>query len=101
MADGVTEILGEKVKIAKRNKLHTFKVMPQRWIVERSFLAGLKNAEDFGKTVGVSLNTSLQLVNFSFLTLILYGKSVDKILDLLLEQTFHQIVVDFTSVTEV
>ncbi|SCZ87175.1 transposase (fragment) [Nitrosomonas mobilis] len=26
-----------QVQITKRNKLHTFKVMPKRWIVERSF----------------------------------------------------------------
>jgi transposase len=38
-ARGVKEILGERVtvQIAKRSELHTFKVMPQRWIVERSF----------------------------------------------------------------
>jgi len=35
----VREFLGEQVtvQIAKRSELHTFKVMPQRWIVERSF----------------------------------------------------------------
>ncbi len=36
-ADGVVEILGAKIEIAKRNELHTVKVMPQQWIVERSF----------------------------------------------------------------
>ncbi len=36
---GVQDILGEHVavQIAKRSELHTFKVMPKRWIVERSF----------------------------------------------------------------
>ncbi|MDH1904234.1 IS5 family transposase, partial [Comamonas aquatica] len=36
---GVQEIVGEHVtvQIAKRSELHTFKVMPKRWIVERSF----------------------------------------------------------------
>ena len=29
--------IGAVVKIAKRNELHTFALMPQRWIVERSF----------------------------------------------------------------
>ncbi|CAN0622859.1 protein of unknown function [Burkholderia multivorans] len=35
----VREFLGEQVtvQIAKRSEPHTFKVMPQRWIVERSF----------------------------------------------------------------
>ena len=38
-AQGVQEILGghATVQIAKRSELHTFKVMPKRWIVERSF----------------------------------------------------------------
>jgi len=38
-AQGVKDILGEHVtvQIAKRSELHTFKVMPKRWIVERSF----------------------------------------------------------------
>lgn len=36
---GVKDILGEHVtvQIAKRSELHTFKVMPTPWIVERSF----------------------------------------------------------------
>ena len=38
-AQSVQTILGEhvKVQIAKRSELHKFKVMPKRWIVERSF----------------------------------------------------------------
>jgi transposase len=38
-AQGVRGILGEHVtvQIAKRSELHTFKVMPKRWVVERSF----------------------------------------------------------------
>ena len=30
------ETLGAEVEVAKRNELHTFKVIPQRWVVERS-----------------------------------------------------------------
>ena len=35
-ADGVKAVLGEKVtvQVVKRNKLHTFTVIPKRWIVE-------------------------------------------------------------------
>ncbi|BAE67639.1 ISXo3 transposase orfB [Xanthomonas oryzae pv. oryzae MAFF 311018] len=38
-AEGVQDILGKHVtvQIAKRSELHTFKVMPKRWSVERSF----------------------------------------------------------------
>ena len=38
-AQGVQVIMGEHttIQIAKRSERHTFKVMPKRWIVERSF----------------------------------------------------------------
>ena len=38
-AQGVREVLGAHVtvQIAKRSELHTFRVMPQRWVVERCF----------------------------------------------------------------
>ncbi|SFC48088.1 Transposase [Polaromonas sp. OV174] len=38
-AQGVKDILGEHVtvQISKRSELHAFKVMPKRWVVERSF----------------------------------------------------------------
>lgn len=37
-ATKVTEILGCNVQIAKRSELHTFKVIPKRWVVERILL---------------------------------------------------------------
>ena len=44
-AEGVQDTLGEQVtvQIAKRTELHTFKVIPKRWIVERSFARLDKN----------------------------------------------------------
>jgi len=38
-ADGVKALLGEQmdVSVVKRNEMHTFKVIPKRWVVERSF----------------------------------------------------------------
>ena len=36
-ADAIKEITGENVEVVKRNELHTFAVLPKRWIVERSF----------------------------------------------------------------
>ena len=33
----VREILGATVEVAKRSELHTFAVIPKRWVVERSF----------------------------------------------------------------
>ncbi len=69
-ADGVTEILGAKVEIAKRHKFHTFQVTPQRWVVKYSF-GWLEKYRRLWKNCERQLNTSLQLVNFSFLSLIL------------------------------
>ena len=36
-ARAVSEILGASVEVVKRNELHQFKVLPKRWIVERTF----------------------------------------------------------------
>jgi len=71
-AQGVQEILGGQltVQIAKRSELHTFKVMPQRWIVERSF-AWLDKNRRLSKNCERLLNTSLQFVHLAFLALLL------------------------------
>ena len=56
-AQGVKAILGKRVtvQIAKRSELHTFTVMPKRWIVERSFASsaaslGWRRTEGYGRT---------------------------------------------------
>ncbi|MDE1557437.1 MULTISPECIES: transposase, partial [Comamonas] len=69
---GVQEIVGEHVtvQIAKRSELHTFKVMPKRWIVERSF-AWLDKNRRLWKNCERLLNTSLQFVHLAFLALLL------------------------------
>lgn len=36
-ADSVKSLIGAEVEVVKRNELHTFAVLPKRWIVERSF----------------------------------------------------------------
>lgn len=36
-AEAVQSLLGASVQVAKRHELHTFAVIPQRWVVERSF----------------------------------------------------------------
>jgi len=33
----VENIIGASVEVVKRDQLHTFKVIPKRWVVERSF----------------------------------------------------------------
>ena len=71
-AQGVKDILGEQVtvQIAKRSELHTFKVMPQRWVVERSF-AWLEKNRRLWKNCERWINTSLQFVHLAFLVLLL------------------------------
>lgn len=71
-AEGVQEILGKHVtvQIAKRSELHTFKVMPQRWVVERSF-AWLEKNRRLWKNGERQLNTSLQFIHLAFLALLL------------------------------
>jgi hypothetical protein len=69
---GVKDILGEhvNVQVAKRSELHTFKVMPKRWIVERRF-AWLGKNRRLWKNCERWLNASLQFVNLAFLALLL------------------------------
>jgi transposase len=71
-AQGVQEILGRHVtmQIAKRSELHTFKVIPKRWIVERSF-AWLDKNRRLWKNCERLLNTSLQFVHLAFLGFLL------------------------------
>lgn len=71
-AGSVKSILGETVttEVAKRNELHTFKVMPKRWVVERSF-AWLEKNRRLWKNCERHLNTSLQFTNLAFIALLL------------------------------
>jgi len=69
-ADGVQEILGATVAIAKRKELHTFALIPQRRVVERSF-AWLEKCRRLRKNCERQLNTSLQMVNLALLVLLL------------------------------
>ncbi len=71
-AQQAQEIVGTDVmvQIAKRSELHTFKVMPKRWIVERSF-AWLEKNRRLWKNCERWLNTSLQFVHLAFLVLLL------------------------------
>lgn len=69
-ADSVKELLGAEVQIAKRSELHTFAVMPQRWVVERSF-AWIEKCRRLWKNCERKLNTSLQFIHLAFLVLLL------------------------------
>ncbi|OLI33120.1 transposase, partial [Xanthomonas oryzae] len=70
--EALTDSLGKQVTrpIAKRSELHTFKVMPKRWSVERSF-AWLEKNRRLWKNCERRLNTSLQFIHLAFLALLL------------------------------
>jgi len=69
-AQAVSDTLGATVQIAKRSELHTFAVMPKRWVVERSF-AWLEKCRRLWKNCERKLNSSLQFVHLAFLSLLL------------------------------
>ena len=69
-ATAVQGLLGAAVEVVKRNKLHTFVVLPKRWVVERSF-AWLEKCRRLWKNCERKLNTSLQMVVLAFMVLIL------------------------------
>ena len=69
-ADEVATLISAKVQVVKRSELHSFAVIPQRWVVERSF-AWLEKSRRLWKNTERLLNTSLQFVNLAFLALLL------------------------------
>lgn len=69
-AHKIKQFIGSEVEVAKRNELHTFEVIPQRWIVERSF-GWLEKCRRLWKNCERQLNTSLHMVILAFIYLIL------------------------------
>lgn len=66
----IDEQLQATVQIAQRPSVSTFEVIPQRWVVERSF-AWLEKCRRLWKNCEHYLNTSLQFVHLAFLALLL------------------------------
>lgn len=69
-ANSVRDLLGCEVTVAKRRELHTFKVIPKRWVVERSF-AWLEKCRRLWKNCERKLNSSLHMAVLAFVVLIL------------------------------
>jgi transposase len=69
-AQDVKWLIGAEVEVVKRNELHTFQVMPKRWIVERTF-AWLDHCRRLWKNCERQLHTSLQMAKFAFISLLL------------------------------
>ena len=70
-AQGVAAMIPNAVvEVVKRSELHTFAVLPKRWIVERSF-GWLEKCRRLWKNCERLLNNSLQMVDLAFLCLLL------------------------------
>jgi transposase len=69
-AQETKKILNADVEVAKRNELHTFAVIPKRWVVERSF-SWLEKCRRLWKNCEGLISTSLQMVVLAFLGLLL------------------------------
>lgn len=69
-AAATKELVGAAVEVVQRPQLHTFAVLPKRWVVERSF-AWLEKCRRLWKNCERKLHTSLQMVVLAFTVLIL------------------------------
>lgn len=69
-AEAVKKIIGATVEVAKRNELHTFAVIPKRWVVERSF-AWLEKCRRLWKNCERKINTSLHFVILAFISILI------------------------------
>lgn len=69
-AGSIENTLGATVEVVKRNELHIFKVLPKRWVVERSF-GWLEKCHRLWKNCENKLSTSLQMTVLAFVALLL------------------------------
>jgi transposase len=69
-ADAIRQTIDAEVEVVKRSELHSFKVIPKRWVVERS-LSWLEKCRRLWKNCERHLATSLQMVVLAFVALLL------------------------------
>jgi len=69
-AEKVEKLLKAETEIAKRNKLKEFKVIPKRWVVERSF-SWLEKCRRLWKNCEKKIHSSLQMMVLSFVRVLL------------------------------
>jgi transposase len=69
-AKSIEDTLGAAVEVVKRSELHTFKVLPKRWVVERSF-SWLEKCRRLWKNCERKLSTSKQMVVLAFVALLM------------------------------
>jgi transposase len=66
----IKDLVGAEVEVVKRSELHTFVVIPKRWIVERSF-AWLDKCRLLWKNCECFFSSTLAAVKFAFLSILL------------------------------
>ena len=69
-ADEIKRLSNAEVEVVKRNELHTFTVLPKRWIVERSF-GWLDKYRRLWKNCERFLQNSFQMISLAFIRIIL------------------------------
>ena len=69
-SNAIKSICDAEVEIVKRNELHTFKVLPKRWIVERTF-GWLDKYRRLWKNCERLLHNSFQMITLAFIRLLL------------------------------
>lgn len=69
-ANAINTLSGADVEVVKRSELHTFAVLPKRWIVERSF-AWIDKCRRLWKNCERKLQNSFQMFSLAFIRLLL------------------------------
>ena len=69
-ANTIKALSDAEVEVVKRNELHTFAVLPKRWIVERSF-AWIDKCRRLWKNCERKLQNSFQMFSLVFIRLLL------------------------------
>jgi transposase len=66
----VKDLIDAEVEIAKRNEVHTFAVIPKRWVVERSF-AWLEKCRRLWRNCECLLSSTKAMVQVAFIRILL------------------------------
>lgn len=69
-AGTIKSLSGAEVEVAKRSELHTFAVIPKRWVVERTF-GWLDKCRRLWKNCERKLQNTFQMVTIAFIRLLL------------------------------
>lgn len=69
-ANTIKSLINAEVEVVKRNELHTFAVIPKRWVVERTF-GWLDKCRRLWKNCERKLQNTFQLTTLAFIRLLL------------------------------